>query len=1680
MLCPRGSARFSAVCLGYGVAGLLILAWASPSKAQVIARPAIIVNGRPVGGGSATVALPEDRTIARKLKAAKDQIDAKDYGNAVSVLGKLLETSEDYFFKPDANAKSHYSLRKEIERLIGSLPEEGRRQYDLRFGPPGQKLLTEALTTGSWQTMEDVTRRYFHTEAGYQAAWLLGDYYLDQGQPLVAAKTFERLQQAPPKTVASLEPALSIKLAAAWMLAQREDRAKAVLEKLRRSHSGASLKFAEREIELFAPGGEPLARLRTHLPELFQRAANATEHLLARGDAARSGAGASHNPQVEFVWTADHYHGGAPDALSGGNPLFGNDNETDITKSIQGGVALLRQQNQPVLPAAQPIVVGDVVLLRTATQLVAIDCRPDRQGNRRWHVARDDRMLKLIDDAAREPAAATPPVIMGGRRRISPYNPGYNFAALRDQALQQRALYDATYGSLSSDGERVFCVEELNPVTVNYQAYLMGGMPMPQQASSGTYNRLRAYSIHKPEAKLMWELGGEKSSQSGAQSSPLAGAFFLGPPLPLSGRLYALAETNKQISLHTIEQHKGTYADGKLRITPQPLWSQPLCSVELGVEGDFTRRTAGLTPAHSDGILVCPTAAGAVVAVDLATRSLLWAYTYGRDEYVNSPYGAFPGAVVVGPGGASPYVGQGQGWADTGVIIAEGKVLATERGSRYLHCLNLEDGSPAWKEKIDRHDALFIGGVHDGHVLVVCPTYVRAHKMIDGAPAWPGSPRKEFPGGAKVAGRGFHHSGVYVLPLDNGRLATIEIKTGDMKITDDKVLPEGRVGLGNLVCVNGWLISQDLTGAHGFNQVSLETLSEAIKKNPSDVQALTQLGELLRQKGDLDGAIGHLRRAAQLSKTVVSRRLLARALVQALQADFAKYRALADELDPLTAAAEATDLRAQYLRLYSDGLFAAHEYKPAFDALLKLAQGDPRAVPLMPAGESLVLRNDRWLQSRWKKLLEGATPEVRGEVEKAIAARFAAAQQDAVPEALRLALSYFGNHPAAEGGRQQLSDMLLGQNDKQRLEVELLLRGLERSPDGQRSAAAVANLARFYRTAAEWPVQSHGFPAARLYYDRLKGELAAVAGPTGKTGKQLFDEAVAADEKFRDYLQPKAWPTGKITVKASAADTGADPFAPARRVPSGAGGQPDIDTTLLADPLASQYRYQVRGGYFTALNLGGKPLWRASLSDRKGDDDSRVASGFQSVAYGHRLAAHGHLLALVTGYEIIGIDASPGVDEGNRVLWRHSLTKLTETDSGAYLTPAPRIEPATWGQNVIRFYSPQGPLGSLEPVVSARQVSFLRGGELVTVDPLSGDMLWKRTGIEPGSDLLGDEEHLLVIGPEDTKATVYRALDGEQLGTRPVPHRTQRMAALGCRALCWAADDADGKVTLKMMDVLAEKTLWSSEYSATAKAALAGPDEIGVLDARGGVDRGRDPFQLVSLADGKVRFSSLVTGPAAESAAGIVLQRSADRYVLGVTTAAQGAARRVPARFAPTAYGNQGVAFIQGRVYVIDRRTGKLVRDWDAPGIGLPLFQPPESPVVAFVTTAYGTRTTGLARPTTAYQTIVQFLDKRTGQVVYRETFPPQMTGVADVSITVGPGYKVEFQHQSINLLLTFSDEGPSEQEQEQTKGLDLSLGLAGGATATPGVPVEVPIRRGIPVPLPVPVAPAPAPPLPR
>jgi len=69
----------------------------------------------------------------------------------------------------------------------------------------------------------------------------------------------------------------------------------------------------------------------------------------------------------------------------------------------------------------------------------------------------------------------------------------------------------------------------------------------------------------RPNPAINWsrELGAARRSQwivggeNGEDEAKLAGAFFLGPPLPLEGRLYAIAEFNGEIRLVVLEAKTG-------------------------------------------------------------------------------------------------------------------------------------------------------------------------------------------------------------------------------------------------------------------------------------------------------------------------------------------------------------------------------------------------------------------------------------------------------------------------------------------------------------------------------------------------------------------------------------------------------------------------------------------------------------------------------------------------------------------------------------------------------------------------------------------------------------------------------------------------------------------------------------------------------------------------------------------------------------------------------------------------------------------------------------------------------------------------------------------------------------------------------------------------------------------
>jgi len=127
---------------------------------------------------------PPDRTLLRLLGKAGQLVDQHRYAEAVRCLGAILDSPEDHFFQPDKSGPVHRSLKSEAQRLLGQMPRQGRELYELQYGVRARQLLIDAAVAGDAFELADVSRRFFHTQAGYEATLLLALYHLNEGRPL--------------------------------------------------------------------------------------------------------------------------------------------------------------------------------------------------------------------------------------------------------------------------------------------------------------------------------------------------------------------------------------------------------------------------------------------------------------------------------------------------------------------------------------------------------------------------------------------------------------------------------------------------------------------------------------------------------------------------------------------------------------------------------------------------------------------------------------------------------------------------------------------------------------------------------------------------------------------------------------------------------------------------------------------------------------------------------------------------------------------------------------------------------------------------------------------------------------------------------------------------------------------------------------------------------------------------------------------------------------------------------------------------------------------------------------------------------------------------------------------------------------------------------------------------------
>ncbi len=396
---------------------------------------------------------------------------------------------------------------------------------------------------------------------------------------------------------------------------------------------------------------------------------------------------------------------------------------------------------QPVLPANTPIVAGGLVVERTDRGLRAVD---RRTGLTAWEAPSALALAYLLRDPA-------------SHAHVASWMEAY-LASQPGVPLENTLL-----GTLSTDGRRVYAVDDLPvpPRPSNYAAFHANrgqGLKLvdaPELTEAVFRNQLLALDARS--GQVVWEFGGR-----------VRDCAILGPPLALGGQLYAAMQVGHDLRLVCLEPLTGRVA-----------WTQTLATFAATLALDGGRRLHAVRLAYADGLLICPTHAGGVLAFDLVARSLAWAHAYR----VEAP-----------PPDPSPFMGRGRGrrsrgvfvteppnltshWPVTVPFIAHGKVVLGATDTPALLCLDLRTGSAAWQRERGSSD-LFVAGIADDRVLVVGKGEVRALSLADGKPLWQcGTP---LPcGRGAIAGR------LYGLPVRNAagqtEVLAIELAKGTIE-----------------------------------------------------------------------------------------------------------------------------------------------------------------------------------------------------------------------------------------------------------------------------------------------------------------------------------------------------------------------------------------------------------------------------------------------------------------------------------------------------------------------------------------------------------------------------------------------------------------------------------------------------------------------------------------------------------------------------------------------------------------------------------------------------------------------------------------------------------------------------------------------------------------------------------
>jgi outer membrane protein assembly factor BamB len=1529
---------------------------------------------------------PATRELRQLLNRARRALDEQDYPAAVQALEELLtdSTLDDYFLAAPGQEESQVSVKAMAMQLLGGLPASAKQLYETQVGHEARRRLNEALANRDLVALSEVARRYVHTKAGYEASFLLGRVELDQGRPLAAALHLQPLCEQPGARE-MLDPELSVLTAAAWNYSRRPDKAVEVLIALKLRTPRVKVRLQDGEEPLFEREEDALSWLeRIAGRGLAPSVALANQWVMFRGDETRNAASEGGLPLVNAEW------------------YFPTVNDPKMESRLSSIARSLQDKGESVIPATQALAVTppkrkdgkqfNYVVVRTPDEVMGISLH---NGRRLWGYPWDQVPVNNVAKLAQGTQQA---------------------ASTRESQMRQRLWDDNLYNQMSSDGTQLYFVDDLEYMrpTSNQVRVVWNGMQLPQQNKAA--NHLTALNLAK-QGYRVWVVGGD----SGGDDPNLAGAYFLGAPISVAEKLYVIAEFNGEIRLLCLDPEKG-----------QLQWKQQLGSVSeesWTIRYDSVRRLAAASPSFANGLLICPTSAGAVVAVDLGTRSLKWNYVYERNDLP----AVRNGRIFISPASQQTVTGR---WLDSTAVVAEGAVVITPVESGYLHCLDVVTGERKW-DPIKRDDYLFVGCVHRGKIILVGKRNVRAINLSDGKDAW--SAPIDFDGEV-VSGRGFYDGTYYYLPTTGRQLLKLELDSG-------KVAEKSRteLNLGNLISFEGQIISAGHDQISAFYRAEhIEALvTEALQKNPNDVQALARMGEILLAKGETQESLELLRRAQQARPDDIRiRGLLARVMLVLLRTDFVNHHDLVPEARKLI-----TDpvQRRELLRLQAVGMHKAGFVAESLDAFVTLADELQNDLGVDDTPDSQMeyidnkwqVRTSRWLRARLTDLYTNSKEVDRTQLQQLLEERLLACLKSNSLRGLRQFVEIYGFHPLADRARLALVQKLIAENAL--LEAELRAGDMLESADSNYHLAGLAALVEIYDLAGRTHLAAERFT-------ELTAEVALhpvdAEHPAASFVMKRVEQVVA-----RRQLEFDSWPGGKVQKIDGNIQAGrARPYMNNYSV---------VNLAELTGPAPRGIRamYDASQQAVYVVDSLGRTISMAPIRRSDGIYRPYVTPPYTGLTG----RATGHIIVVHAGGEVLAIDALRANRGGTEpILWRGEVITIDPLLNRSYYPQSRQVTNPIIGNRMIA-YDQSGQTNYQPGPVTPLGVVYQRSKQLICADPITGEILWERHGLDNACELFGDDEMVFAVPTNSDEAKVYSMRDGAELGTRRVGRSNTRLATSGRRILAW--EQVGGTIRLRLFDAWGEQEddLWKLETPLGCKGQLIDGSEFALLEKNG-------KFSILSLAKGMVTLTSqLEAEPELHS---LYVWPSKEQYTV---LANRPVPTSLPVKTHPMSAGSMGGHHAHGLIYALDRQTGK--NRWSVPAFisqhGIAYDQPVDSPLLVFVCNRQG------ATPNQWTSTVL-CLDKRTGAVAYEADIAPAQAIMCEVmadldreavQITIG----VQPGTTRVTLLKLTSDPLAPQTPAQLGVMSSLSVGQVPGKSVDVSEAVKDPNgrQRGVPVPAP-------------